>query len=462
MSKNLIVKLAILLVVAALVYSVVWFFKIGQVEKQVNNYVSENSSYVSVGEVSVSGFPMSQKITIKDLKFTIPNQALDKRQVIVKQLEAKAGVFSSDFAVSVSDVALQDIDGNVAKVEFSKDPEITISIADGRISKFSYQDTGYRALDLEKNVVYAATSSAINFESAVGEGEKITAKITANIKDIEGFDVLDVYKNVFEKKVIEGIKTGEIGLGSVSTTVSTPTQTSSVVEIPNAVNSDAAAVASSLNPASPSATSDAAQPVASVNASVNADGIAAAVDNSNLVKSNLKASIEYVLTPNSTTQHAPIPLDPAQIQEAPVQYSQVLKITNFEFSNPIYKIYVNGEMSTFQDDNMPSGSIGIKVENASGLISYIAAGFSKMADQKKPTTSAEVQSSDLANNGMLAEDSYQNFLRKVSANLDPVAKELAAKNAVSKDDIAAFDVRREKNLEFLVNEVSIREILGKF
>ena len=25
-----------------------------------------------------------------------------------------------------------------------------------------------------------------------------------------------------------------------------------------------------------------------------------------------------------------------------------------------------------------------------------------------------------------------------------------------------FDVRREKNLEFLVNEVSVREIVGKF
>ena len=39
---------------------------------------------------------------------------------------------------------------------------------------------------------------------------------------------------------------------------------------------------------------------------------------------------------------------------------------------------------------------------------------------------------------------------------------MAAKNPVSKGDVAVFDIRREKNLEFLINETSIREVLGKF
>jgi hypothetical protein len=33
---------------------------------------------------------------------------------------------------------------------------------------------------------------------------------------------------------------------------------------------------------------------------------------------------------------------------------------------------------------------------------------------------------------------------------------------VSKDNVAQFDVRREKNLDFLVNETPMREVLGKF
>ena len=43
-----------------------------------------------------------------------------------------------------------------------------------------------------------------------------------------------------------------------------------------------------------------------------------------------------------------------------------------------------------------------------------------------------------------------------------ISSEIALKNSASKDEIAQFDVRREKNLEFLVNEVSVREIVGKF
>ncbi len=462
MSKNIAVKLIILLVVAALVYSVLWFFKIGQVEKQVNNFISENSLNVSVGTVAVSGFPMSQKITISDLKFTLPSALLNKRQVVIKQLEAKAGVFATDFSITFTDATLQDSDGNIANVEFSKDPEIAISFIDGRISKFHYQDFGYRILDQEKNVIYAASSSLISLQSSAAEGEKITTKLTADVKDIEGFDVLDVYKNVFEKKVMEGMKTGEIAIGGISAVASpTPdTAAQAAARIATAVIATIPAPTAVPTPMPAAATSaDASAAATAVNP---ADGMAAAVSNTNLVKSNFIADIEYTLVPNQAEQQAQIPADPTQIQEAPVQYSKVVKINNAEFSNPIYKASLNGEMSTFQDDSLPSGAISIKIEKVDSLIGYISAGFNQMAEQKRPITTEVVQSSDLANNGMPAEDSYQNFLRKVSANLSPVAKELAAKNAVSKDEIAAFDIRREKNLEFLINEVSLREVLGKF
>jgi hypothetical protein len=57
---------------------------------------------------------------------------------------------------------------------------------------------------------------------------------------------------------------------------------------------------------------------------------------------------------------------------------------------------------------------------------------------------------------------YQDFLKKISAGLPNVSKELAAKNQLSKDNTAIFDMRREKNLEFVINETPLREVLGKF
>ncbi len=466
MSKNIVIKLVILLVVAALVYSVFWFFKVGQVEKQITNFISENNAYVSAGEIAVSGFPLSQKVTIKDLKFTIPNALLNKRQTVVKHLEAKAGIFSSDFIINLSEgVLVQDLEGNSSAVEFSKAPEISATIADGRIIKFNYQDSGYRILDAEKNITYAASGSLVKIESFVAADDKITTKITANARDIEGFDVINVYKNAFEKKVIEGIKTGEIALGSNS--MAQPV----VNEVPaidsQVVNPVAAVVPTPVAPVAdvvPAVAVPNPTPAPVVASDVNGQPQQAAPVVSDIVKSNLTFDLEYILVPNKTEQQAQVPSDPTQIQEVPVQYSKTVRVNNLEFSNPLYKIIINGEMSSHNDDNMPSGSLAIKIEKIDSLIGHFTTALNKTLEQKKPAAIPEVQAADLnaMPNPNVTEDPYQNFLKRVSANLSAVAKELAAKNAVSKEDIAEFDIRREKNLEFLVNETSTREILGKF
>jgi len=466
MSKNALVKFVILLVVLTLVYSVFWFFKTGQLHKQVESFINQNSNYVSVGEVAVSGFPLTQKVTIKDLKFTLPGSLLSKRQTVVKHLEAKAGIFSSEFTITLPEpVAVQDSDNVSLLVEFNKEPEISISVVDGRIAQFSYQDFGYKIADLEKNTVYAASSSSIVLESVVGAEDKITTKITANIKDIEGFDVADIYKNVFEKKITEGLKTGEIILGSAT-----------AVTDPAAVPADGSAVAPVVAVAAPAAVPTAVAPVVPSDSAVAAsapaapldpnapvktdDKLAAAAADNSLVKSNFVAEIEYSLIPNKDDQKAQIPTDPTQIQEVPVQHNKVIKVVNLEFSNPLYKVSMNGEMNALADDNMPSGSLAIKVEKIDSLISHLVLSLSKMTEKKPLNT--EVQAVDLSGNATLTEDAYQGFLQKFSAGLGSVAKEVAAKNAVSKDDVAQFDIRREKNLEFLVNETSIREIFGKF
>ncbi len=456
------VKFFILLATSVLVYSVFWFFKIGQVEKQINKFINENSTQVSAGEISASGFPLSQKITIKDLKFTLPTPLLNKRQVAVKHLEARAGIFSSEFSVAlIGDVSVYDSNNDAANIAFSKDPSISILIANGRISKFNYQDFGYRILDAEKNVIYAASESNIHLESRVDDSEKVTSLISANIKDIEGFDVMDAYKNVLEKKIIDGIKTGEIAIGNASKAL-IPTQLDAVQTLPAATPSVPAAVnppvVVAVATTTPSTTPAAATPADSEKSEKGSADLAV-IENKNLIKNNFSIDLEYVLTPIQGEAQAQIPSDPTQIQEVSVQYSKALKINSLEFSNPLYKISVNGETATFPDDSMLSGSAAVKVENVSALIDYISAGFNQMSDQKK--VSAD-NSQSLVASGLPNEDSYQNFLKKASANLGSVVKELAAKNAVSKEEIAEFDIRREKNLELLINETSIREILGKF
>lgn len=497
MNKAIVIKSIVLIAVLALIHSVFWFFKAGQIEKHVNNFITENSAYVSAGEVAVSGFPLSQKVSIQDLKFIVPNSALSRYQATVKQLEAKASIFSNNFEISLTDqVSVQDLEGsNFGYVEFNKTPEIKLSVADGAISNFTYADSGYRILDSEKVVIYLASSSNVTFESSKEDGDKIKNKITADIKDIEGFDVLSVYKNAVEKKVIDGIKTGEISIGNstadlskeapapvdpnspvtdatastVTTTVAvnqavvaptanvTPTQ----VTITNTVDANAPQAANPANAADPKL-AETAVPAAPVEGAVTSEN--------SPIKSNLVLDIEYELVPSYTDQQASTPLDPTQIQETPTHYSKAIKVNNFVFSNSLYKITVNGTVNTFQDDSMPSGAVTAKIEQVDNLVKFISEGLNQIITQENPAVefqASELPVSEIPMGGSLdaksqqTEDPYKHFLKELITNLSSVSKEVAQKNPLSDPNSAVFDIRREKNIEILVNETPMREILGK-
>lgn len=203
MNKGILIKALVVLLVAVLVHSVFWFFKTGQLEKHLNNFVTENAPTISAGEIKVVGYPLSQKVIIKDLKFAIPHAAFGKQQIIVKNLQAISGIFSSDFVVELLDkVTTQDAENNAGLVEFNQNPEITFSVADGIVAKFSYSDNGYRIFDIDKNIIYSAASSTVNIDSTVDSNDQVISKIIVMAKDIEGFDVIDVYKNSSEKKLL--------------------------------------------------------------------------------------------------------------------------------------------------------------------------------------------------------------------------------------------------------------------
>jgi hypothetical protein len=561
MNKNILIKLSILLIVLALVYSVFWFLRVGQIEKKIKSFISKNGSYISAGEVSVSGFPLLQKIIVKDVKFNIAHPLLNKYQIAITQLEAKAGIFSSNFSVtlpqqlSLKDVKSKDSTNELLALQFNQKPEITVLIVNSNSIKSSYRDFGYKILDSDKNViVYGAESSSIKIESNFSDDDKIVNKIIANIEGIENFSVIDIYKNILEKRVLEGIRTGEIVVGNAapaaisnqtasSPATSTPaTSTPALAQVASGNNtsdnnvsqlasktqnsSDAAKSASNSNPAvtehaqdsfpasnnnnsvKESAAQDAASkpqvkaaskmtadnpvkpdskktpektpsnqepktaanknagdnlpvPVAEIVKPQEIINLAAKND---LVKSSLVIDAEYTLVPNQSEQQNQIPSDPTQIQETPLQYRKIVKANNVEFANSLYKISINGEMNTLTDDNMPSGSITVKVEKIDNLISQINDEFKQMIEieQAKPAN-AEMDSGETSSiNTASVKAAYCDFMTRIVNNLGPVSKELAAKNAVSKEEIAEFDLRREKNIEFLINETPVREILGKF
>ena len=502
MKKGLVIKMAIVLVVLVLSYCVFWFFKAGQSEKQINKFIADNSNYISAGEISVSGFPANQKIIVNDLKITIPVNMIAKRQIHIKQLEARASIFSDNFVINFTDaVKLQDFEssGDIFDVEFAGQPEVSLTLADGVISHFKYTDSGFKVLDAEKNVVNSSTGTSISSETSIDETDKRTSKISVSFKELEGYTIIDFYKNVLDKKVIEGIKTEEIKVNA-SVQVS-PLVDPSQIPAPNQVNPENGAQVNNVpnapdvqnDPAQAPNTAQApnalpaqngeeavkqamamadqaqanaqaqAQPQPSVdpNAPQAVNQTPDAISDTSIVKSNVVIEATITLTP-SIKQDQPEPSDPTQIQELPVQFVQNVKIDNVEFSNPLYKINITGNVNSSSDDNYPSGGITIKIEKVVNLLEQLKKQFKQLSESKKsPSTPVasdvsvdQVQTNNPAN--------YDLFLANVSERIVAVATEIASKNSVTKDEIAQFDVRREKNLEFLVNEVSVREIIGKF
>lgn len=494
MIKSVLTKILVVLLVVVLIHSVFWFFKTGQLEKSVNNFVAENSANVSVGSVVVEGYPLTQRVIISDLRFSIPNSSVNKNKIVVQKLEITSGIFASDFTVSVFDsVAIQDSEGLSRKVEFNQVPQIALSIVDGEVSNFSYQDSGYKIYDEAKNVIYSAASTLVNIKSTVAESGEINSKINVKVKEIEGFDVVDIYKNSFEKLIIDAIKTGNISIGSnvapVDPALETTTGDAAASDVAtanvavgaqnpdvlaanavakvnvvgaapvvaNVVAKDLPAVANVADPAIASAQAVVQDSAALVQASVD-NAIAQVLEKPVVVKNDLIVNLEYILTPNKNDSQAVLPVDPSQIQVVATQYSRAFKINVVEISNSLYKISFNGQLNYFQDDNMPSGFIMLKVENVSKLIDQLKEGFQKIASKDN----SDLQSFDVSTSVEISQDSYKNFLNKIIENLSAVSSEIAAKNQLSEGDVAVFDMRREKNLDVVVNEASFREILGKF
>ena len=539
MKKDLIIKIGIGIFAVIFGYCVFWFFKAGQIEKQLNKFITENSANISVAELSVSGFPVAQKISVTDLKLTIPTALFNKKQIIVKNIEAKASVLSQDFVVTTfSQASINDIEKGMMAIEFSKDPEISFTVSNTGIQKLSYQDMGYRIVDNEKNNFYSASRTSINIQSSVDDLQKTIVKITGSINEVQGFGVIDVYKSGLEKKIIEGIKTEEIVFGSAppagentadaksdhkndskkvsdagikqqdlpnpkdpakapaipaNPAVASATPAAPVPGSPNPVPAGSApnptAAGSAPNPAavagvaSPAAPNPAASgapaavpannpAVASGNANpapatdpnqlspaVSSQQVPSAITDSNIVKSNITLDIEYQISSNE--QQPQVPSDPSQVKEMAIQSSKIVKINNIEFSNPLYRLFINGQLTILPDDNLPSGGVSLKVENIDNLVNQLVTQLGQMTDQPKlinenrPNADASVADTSV-------QDAYKNFLKRIAINLPAVNREISSKNPVTKENIAQFDIRREKNLDFIVNEISIHEILGKF
>ncbi len=527
MAKKLIKRLLILLIILIIGHSIYWFLKTGKIEKSINNATLSNPS-ISVGSFNISGYPFKQIVTIKDLKLKTSNSLIGEKDILIKKIEAKADLYSSKFIVNLaSEIFLYTKDNIARKIEFSKKPEISLIYKDSIATSFSYQDDGFKIFDDEKNIIFQSESDNLKISSSKNDNGKLISKIDLAMKRIEGFEIINIYKNSFEGKLIDKIKTGEINLASniasnyigqrfnidinnenqeIDTLdnlendniafegeikddieqlsqedqqeieqLEKVTSSQSGTEMEDEDKSDNNRLPIKKNSIANIGKSKEAQKVIlsknekpeeakkieieqdfSQNSNENKEK-SIIKDKFKNIKNDLLIAVTLTLAPTEE-QNITVPINPAELSIIDVKYNQTVDINKIKIENSLYQISVNGKIDYLQDDVKPSGYASVKIDNISNFTDYIKGNLMAMANDNE----SELRSFDASSDLEVSKDSYIRFLKKMIININPITKEISKKNPISTNEIAVFDVRREKNLDVVINETPIREILGKF
>jgi hypothetical protein len=448
MTRNIISKFIIVLIILFTALGLFWFFKTSTIKKQTLAFIADSGGRISATSVSVSGFPLDQKLTIEGLKFqlsaSLPHlpivPASQQYQIEIKKLEAKASILSGEFIITnIEDVSYQDQTGTPNLVQFNQAPQANFVVSGGELTKFSYQDIGYKILDAGKNVLFENGSSMINFESAF-DGNKYNNKVKVEFKDVGMFNSI--------------VPSAPPAVGE------------NVLPDAGVASSDSQVVAGSV-----------AQPSIPNVAPANNDVPANVTGN--LVKKNFVLDLEYVVSKSSSLEvPAPDAASDAANNSVVSNGAKLdsVNIKNFEISSPLYKVNINGEISSFQDDGFPISSISARIEKFDNVLIYLKKPLSDMASANTANTQdnaakdGSVDNSNVAVNQVGAPISNaptSDSATMPAANQKPevdiisIIKELSKKNPATNDEIAVFDFRQEKGKDLLINETSLSEIIAQ-
>jgi hypothetical protein len=439
MTKNIISKFIIILIVLFTALSLFWFFKTSAIKKQTLAFIAASGGKISAVSVSVSGFPLEQKLTIEDLKFqlaanlpktpiALPNS---KYQINIKKLEAASSILSGEFKVTnIEDVSFKDQNDVSSLVEFNQVPQAEFSVYGGELVKFSYQDSGYKILDTGKNVLFENGNSSVSFESNV-EDNKYHNKVKVEFKDVGMFNNLS---HPPVEVVLPDAQNNSIPNDSI------PNNYQGDVQTPQEPNS--ATVMPATSPDS-------------------------------LVKKSFSLEIEYVVTKSSAVPEIPVPdaLEVTAINTVSDNSKlESINIKNFEISSPLYKININGEISALQDDGFPISSMSARIEKFDNILIFLKKPISDMIGSETNESEATTINGAIDDDATLS--SVSNAPTSESSTMSPanqkpevdvisIIKDLSKKNPATNDEMAVFDFRQEQGKDLLINETSLSEVMAQ-
>ena len=213
MSKKILAVFFLLIILLVGGQFAFWFFKTSQLEKHLTKYSENKNSFISIDRFEISGFPLKQNVTVKNLKINLPESISKESEIIFKKVNLTSSIFSNIFSARISDNVI--LSGNNSKhdIEFDQPPTASLQITQKGVSNFTYADKGYRVFGSDKNLLTRSGPNNIEFTVKENESGQIISRIKTLSKNSESFNIASFYENHYEEKIIDAIKTGKIHIG---------------------------------------------------------------------------------------------------------------------------------------------------------------------------------------------------------------------------------------------------------
>lgn len=417
MSKKISLSIIAILIVLFGGYTIYWFAQANNLEKQTMGFINSYGKN-SARSVSVSGFPLKNILTIKDLKIVSSDDSAKSEAEIfnptlaafrnsdytfeISTAQFSNKLFTDNVSIeNIGDIKIQKGDKDPYLLKFNQSPVINLVFDRNLVTKIDYHDKGYRIFDAQNNEIIKIDSDSRLISDLIARDDKFYGTINIASTSVTSGD-FNRLSAIFDDK---------------EQTAKTPSDS---------------------------------QPT----------------------KHELIADIEYVLLLQEKPQSKNdlYKMDKFKIES--------LNIKNIKITNPTNKIILNGNLGRIESEDNFFYNLTINFESFDNIINDIKKIYKEIKDAKENKPDAIQEQ----NNGLISNTQNPNISEpinpaKPSANLAVNAKPkidmvdaiidftlyVASQNPASNDKNATFNFKKDTGSKVvLINSIPFDQLFMQF
>ncbi|HSQ97983.1 MAG TPA: hypothetical protein VLL98_04670 [Rickettsiales bacterium] len=187
--------------ITLLIIIIAYYFVWKNIATKVKDTLVESFKDFKYESVTVSGFPFSKIILVKNINFTNGTLLTTENYVSIGQIKVSSLIFGRSLDISLKDIkTINASDNSVFTLNYNEEPKINISFySDGMLRSFNYSDIGYRVINNNNETLYTADKSLVNIESTKNDNT-VDYSIVGDLKNMQNISVLNKKDQISKKE----------------------------------------------------------------------------------------------------------------------------------------------------------------------------------------------------------------------------------------------------------------------